>query len=305
MISFLHLLFRLFHHVKSPLTEHSRTSITGYHIGYKKFQEADRTNTAFKTLQVDSASGQHYSQDITGLEKLTKYTVVVQAFNNKGSGPFSDEVIVQTTEFDPPTPPILKVISVTFDSIELEWDPINDGNPVFGYIIKYKKQDEYSWHKQEVSGDVHSHTLVTLDCGSSYHMTITGRNSMGTGRQSETISVKTHGSLPRAPKKEVFISPNSTFLILYLASWMDNDCPIDYFSIQYKSRHTDTWTKLDEGSFVGEKTVFVRNLHTATWYNVWVSARNSAGTTDAEYKIATLTENGGESFRPAKVAVIN
>lgn len=291
------LLSSFIYHVKSPLSEHSRTSISGYHLGYKKSQESDRLNSyAFKTIQVDTSNGQQqqYSQEITGLDKLTKYVVVVQAFNNKGAGPSSDEIIVQTTEFDPPAAPILKVISVTSDSIELEWDTINDGNPVFGYIIKYKKQDEYSWEKHEIIGDLHSHVLITLDCGTSYHITIAGRNSMGIGKQSETISVKTHGSLPRAPKKEAFISPNSTFIILYLASWIDNDCPIDFFSIDYKSRHSDTFTKLDEGSFVGEKTVFIRNLHTATWYNIRVSARNGAGTTNAEYKIATLTENGGK-----------
>jgi hypothetical protein len=35
---------------------------------------------------------------LSGLEKFTKYSVIVQAFNNRGDGPGSDAVIVQTLE---------------------------------------------------------------------------------------------------------------------------------------------------------------------------------------------------------------
>jgi hypothetical protein len=35
---------------------------------------------------------------LSGLEKFTKYSVTVQAFNNRGDGPTSDAVIVQTLE---------------------------------------------------------------------------------------------------------------------------------------------------------------------------------------------------------------
>lgn len=35
---------------------------------------------------------------LSGLEKFTKYSVIVQAFNNRGDGPSCDPVIVQTLE---------------------------------------------------------------------------------------------------------------------------------------------------------------------------------------------------------------
>lgn len=35
---------------------------------------------------------------LSGLEKFTKYSVIVQAFNSRGDGPSSDPVIVQTLE---------------------------------------------------------------------------------------------------------------------------------------------------------------------------------------------------------------
>lgn len=39
-----------------------------------------------------------YNYTLTGLRKYTKYSVVVKAFNNKGDGPGSDPVTVQTLE---------------------------------------------------------------------------------------------------------------------------------------------------------------------------------------------------------------
>ena len=42
------------------------------------------------------------------------------------------------------------------------------------------------------------------------------------------------------------------------------------------------------------ETCIINNLSPASWFNVWITVRNSAGTTDAIYKVATLTENGGK-----------
>lgn len=39
-----------------------------------------------------------YDYRLTGLRKYTQYSVVVKAFNNKGDGPGSDPVTVQTLE---------------------------------------------------------------------------------------------------------------------------------------------------------------------------------------------------------------
>lgn len=39
-----------------------------------------------------------YDYRLTGLRKYSQYSVVVKAFNNKGDGPGSDPVTVQTLE---------------------------------------------------------------------------------------------------------------------------------------------------------------------------------------------------------------
>ena len=42
------------------------------------------------------------------------------------------------------------------------------------------------------------------------------------------------------------------------------------------------------------ETCIINNLTPASWFNIWITIKNSAGTTDAIYKVATLTENGGK-----------
>lgn len=46
-----------------------------------------------------------YDYSLTGLRKYTQYSIVVKAFNNKGDGPGSDPVAVQTLEDGESTPP--------------------------------------------------------------------------------------------------------------------------------------------------------------------------------------------------------
>lgn len=70
-------------------------SIRGYYVGYK----TSGTNDPFIYKTVEVRDGQDRSVDITQLRQATKYSVVVQAFNDKGAGPLSDEVAVRTLEF--------------------------------------------------------------------------------------------------------------------------------------------------------------------------------------------------------------
>lgn len=43
-----------------------------------------------------------------------------------------------------------------------------------------------------------------------------------------------------------------------------------------------------------QEKVSIRDLSPGTWYNIRVTAHNVAGSTVAEYEIATLTMEGGE-----------
>ena len=151
--------------------------------------DTDNEPFIYKTLEMkgqsDHSSSGHISNHpgheisldechLTGLKRFTKYAITVQAFNSKGTGPSSEMIEVQTLQNDPPAPPVLKVSSVSTNSIHLSWsvpgshssgttgsnpmssNPISDSlssstsgqsigdqsvdpNPITGFILHVKK----------------------------------------------------------------------------------------------------------------------------------------------------------------------
>ncbi|RWS17691.1 Down syndrome cell adhesion molecule-like protein Dscam2, partial [Dinothrombium tinctorium] len=278
---------------QSPVNKYIPIKVTGFYVGYKKYQ-ADES-FVFKTVKSEKHEIQ-YSCEITGLSKQTKYAVVVQAFNNKGAGPLSEELIAETAEFDVPQSPLLKVLSVDSTSIKLTWSQsLEEENPIFGYIIRYKKESEHQWHESQLMSDVTSHSLTALQCGTTYLVSMLAFNTLGRGKASDTVFVKTRGAVPIAPEKENFITVNSTYLLLNLNAWLDAGCSIDYFSIQYKQKNSETFVQLPGDSYFIDRIAYIKYLEPATWYDVVIAARNGAGVTEAQYRIATLTESGDSS----------
>lgn len=55
------------------------------------------TNDQYQYKNVEASDGQELSY-LTNLRRLTKYKVIVQAYNNIGAGPRSDEVAATTLE---------------------------------------------------------------------------------------------------------------------------------------------------------------------------------------------------------------
>lgn len=86
-------------HLQAPEAgDEGSASVQGYYVGYKAPDKGGES-FAYKTLDVSELPpGQQLETNIRELKKSTKYVVVVQAFNSKGAGPVSDEVIAQTLE---------------------------------------------------------------------------------------------------------------------------------------------------------------------------------------------------------------
>ncbi|RWS27316.1 Down syndrome cell adhesion molecule-like protein Dscam2 [Leptotrombidium deliense] len=275
-------------------SKHHLVKVTGFYVGYKKYDTKD--SFIFKTVKAIDALETKFTSEINDLTKMSKYVIVVQAYNGKGAGPLSEEVIAETAQFDAPKSPQVKVSSVSSSTINLMWTPFaEEENPIFGYVIKYRKEEEHQWHETQVMPDVTSHSLSAVQCGTTYFISMLAFNTLGRGKQSDTMSVKTRGSVPIAPEKENLIAVNSTYLHLNLNAWIDGDCPIDYFSIQYKPQTMNSFIQLLDEAYLPDKIVPIRNLEPATYYNIWIQARNGAGVTEAQYTTATLTENGDDT----------
>ncbi len=70
--------------------------MTGYYVGYK--EDGKDEPYSYKTLMtLESESPEHFVH-IMNLKKITKYAVVVQAYNEQGKGPMSEPIVAMTSE---------------------------------------------------------------------------------------------------------------------------------------------------------------------------------------------------------------
>ena len=192
----------------------------------------------FKTISVESGSDDINTSTsstaanlievkITDLKKGCKYGVIVQAFNTKGPGPQSEEVVGETMLNDPPPAPVLSVGLVRLSSVELHWT-FNDSSisstyhlfpgdagrspnsevshhsssssssPVLldvsinGYYLHYKSPHS-SWEERQISGQQTSYTFSDLLCGTYYQFYIIAYNNIGKGDPSQVVATKTKG----------------------------------------------------------------------------------------------------------------
>ncbi|XP_053207473.1 cell adhesion molecule DSCAM-like isoform X2 [Panonychus citri] len=281
--------------------------------------DLDERQSSSGSSPSSSSSLLFHSVKIDNLRRSTKYAVIVQAFNSKGPGPQSEEIIAETLINDPPPAPILTIGTFTYSSIELHWSFNEDSLSstkdsstlssqssdilVNGYYIHYKSHRS-DWSEKQVSGLIRSIVMDNLDCGTSYQFYINAYNNLGKGDPSQVIAGKTKGSVPAPPSTELFISTNSTTANLNLASWKSWGCPISHFEIQYKVKHLySDWILVSNQIDGDDKYSLLTDLKPATWYSLLVTAHSDAGPTDREYSFATLTDNGAtisplDSSRP-------
>jgi len=83
---------------KSPRKDLTYGQIKGYYVGYRLASKLEEKEPyIYKTLErVENNLDQECV--LTGLNKFSKYSIIVQAFNSKGAGPASEQIFVQTLE---------------------------------------------------------------------------------------------------------------------------------------------------------------------------------------------------------------
>ncbi|RWS27917.1 cell adhesion molecule-like protein, partial [Leptotrombidium deliense] len=286
--------------------------VEGFSIGYKKIESHGSYvyNTMHTVLKITMDNGQQRFADhlqrrfeytIEKLEKATKYSVVVQAFNSVGTGPYSEEVNAVTFSSDPPKAPLLKVESVTTKSAFIIW-AINeeDESSIHGFHLNYRVDIEKhekglsddSWESVRLPNYQRKHKLTNLKCGTRYVIAIKAFNEVGNGEESSEFKFITNGRAPIAPEKQAFIRSNITFVILMLNAWNDGNCAISHFQVRYKPRQQPDWITHSTYILPAQQNVVIRDLSPGTWHDLSVLVSNDAGETEASYLFATLTTTG-------------
>ncbi|RWS16811.1 Down syndrome cell adhesion molecule-like protein, partial [Dinothrombium tinctorium] len=287
--------------------------IEGFSIGYRRIETRDAYiyNTMHAAIKTEGKNGsrqqdssnfpRRFEYTVDKLEKATKYSIVVQAFNSMGTGPYSDEVTVETFANDPPKAPLLKVDSITTKSVYLSWSILNDDDEssIHGFNLYYRQESSFEsednhlhWKMTRLPSNQRKHKLLDLKCGTRYSAKISGFNEIGNGELSSEIKFNTNGRAPIAADKHSFIRSNITFAILVLNAWGDGNCPISHFNVRYKPRLQPDWITFSSNIVPVQRTVIIRDLNPGTWYDLAVTVSNDAGETEATYLFATLTKTG-------------
>lgn len=293
-----------------------------------------------------SLPSDRYEAHLTNLQRSTRYTAYVRAFNSKGRGPPSEQVTVKTLDDVPPTAPSLFIEKTSPSSVTIAWNYLNSiqstSNSVSQFILYYKKQHSPhgDWIERPISTKDTSYRVEQLDCGTSYEFYMTAHNSVGKSEPSSPVVGSTLGSSPVSPKSsDLLAKVYATECVLNLSTWRTNECPIKEFAVRIRvksesafksewilltSKHSMSSTlssslhgdlpvnsqvstsssassllvlpssvpsssiSLTTGSFSqSENYFFIRNLMPQSLYEIEVTARNQAGTTQAQYEFNT------------------
>ncbi|XP_035205643.1 Down syndrome cell adhesion molecule-like isoform X9 [Stegodyphus dumicola] len=176
---------------KAPPREHWNGRLLGYYVGHKRHQSME----PFAYHTVPAGRSTHADYRLTRLQKATRYSVVVKAFNSVGSGPESHEILVETSDKDSLKPPHLYVSETSDTAALLEWEHPRDlpENVFTHYMVYYRPGAEGSWHSVHVPSKDKRFKLTSLESGTKYQVYLTAYSESGVSDPSDTLTLLTEG----------------------------------------------------------------------------------------------------------------
>ncbi|KAM7342874.1 Down syndrome cell adhesion molecule 1 isoform 4-T6 [Cochliomyia hominivorax] len=228
-------------------------------------------------------------------------SLLIKSVNRQDAGDYTchaensiakDSITHKLIVLAPPMSPQVTLSATTTDSLTVKLKPHEgDTAPLHGYTLHYKPEFG-EWETAEVSVDAQKYTIENLLCGSRYQVYATGFNNIGAGEASDILNTRTKGYKPKLPEKSRFIEVSSNSVSLHFKAWKDGGCPMSHFVVENKKRDQIEWNQISN-NVKPDNNYVVLDLEPATWYNLRITAHNSAGFTVAEYDFATLTVTGG------------
>ncbi|XP_046991954.1 Down syndrome cell adhesion molecule-like protein Dscam2 [Schistocerca americana] len=244
----------------------------------------------YKKKTMKSSPGFTILQDSLKIAKLEKrndgnYSCVAKNLFGE------DQIMYQIIVLLPPESPILEVVDSDHNSFEMKWMiPKDGGTTLQGYVLNYK-HEHGSWEEVLLEAERTSHILKNLRCGGTYQAYITAHNNVGSSHPSPTVTVITKGTRPKIPNYKSMVTSNATSLSLHLQTWPDGGCPILYFVVEYRILKSNAkWILINNSA--PSRNFLIRDLQPATWYELRITAHNSAGSTTAHFTSATTTVLG-------------
>ncbi|XP_011331013.2 Down syndrome cell adhesion molecule-like protein Dscam2 isoform X5 [Ooceraea biroi] len=295
----------------SPDLRHG--DIQGFNVGYR---ETSSNNLSYNFSAV-SGDGEEGGGELrlTGLRPYTRYTLVVQAYNQIGPGPLSEPLLTQTLEDVPSMPPSdVRCAALSSQSLQVSWQPppnTHSNGIIQGYKLNYEPILADAWRGVDEIEVRKTSTLTMVLTGlrryTNYSIQVLAHTRIGDGVPSAMIYCQTEEDVPGSPAdiKVVVSSPQALFI-----SWLP---PLDPNGVITKYI---LYTRLvDGGEFKHGKrqlpatsTNFeATDLQQHVEYQFWVTGSTRVGEGQSSRVVAQVPTNrvparitsfGGHVVRP-------
>ncbi|KAH0954098.1 hypothetical protein HN011_010881, partial [Eciton burchellii] len=206
-----------------PLPELRHGDIQGFNVGYR---ETSSNNPSYNFSAV-SGDGEEGGGELrlTGLRPYTRYTLVVQAYNQVGPGPLCEPLLTQTLEDVPSMPPgDVRCAALTSQSLQVSWQPppnTHSNGIIQGYKLNYEPILADAWRGVDEMEIRKTSALTTVLTGlrryTNYTIQVLAYTRIGDGVPSAMIYCQTEEDVPGSPAdiKVVVSSPQALFI-----SWL-------------------------------------------------------------------------------------
>ncbi|XP_033224907.1 Down syndrome cell adhesion molecule-like protein Dscam2 [Belonocnema kinseyi] len=267
-----------------PLPELRHGDVQGFNIGYR---ETSSGNPSYNFTSV-SGDGEEGGGELrlSGLRPYTRYTLVVQAYNQVGSGPLSEPLATQTLEDVPSTPPEdVRCAALTSQSLQVSWQPPPSSHTngiIQGYKLHYEPMLAESWRAVDEMEVRKTNALTTVLTGlrkyTNYSIQVLAFTRVGDGVPTRVAYCHTEEDVPGSPAdiKVVVSSPQALFI-----SWLP---PLEPNGIITKynlyTRVVDGREELNHGkrTLTAANTVFeATGLQQHVEYQFWVTGSTRVG----------------------------
>ncbi|CAL7944962.1 unnamed protein product [Xylocopa violacea] len=297
-----------------PLPELRHGDIQGFNVGYRETSSANPSYN-FSSVSGDGEEGGAELR-LTGLRPYTKYTLVVQAYNQVGSGPLSEPSVTQTLEDVPSAPPEdVRCAALTSQSLQVSWQPppnTHSNGIIQGYKLHYEPILADMWRSVDEMEVRKTNTLTTVLTGlrkyTNYTIQVLAFTRVGDGVPTTVTYCQTEEDVPGSPAdiKVVVSSPQALFI-----SWLP---PLEPNGIITKynlyTRVVDGREELNHGkkTLPATNTYFeATDLQQHVEYQFWVTGSTRVGEGQSSRVAAQVPTNrvparitsfGGHVVRP-------
>ncbi|CAH2009909.1 unnamed protein product [Acanthoscelides obtectus] len=299
-----------------PVPELRNGEIQGFNVGYRT---ASQIAYNFTSVTGDGEDGGEAL--LSGLAKYTRYTIVVQAFNEVGAGPLSDSVNVQTMEDVPSMPPQdVRCAALTSQSLQVSWQPPSTDHSngiVQGYKLTYEPVVDDNWRGNDEMETRKTTALTTVITGlrkfTNYSLQVLAFTKVGDGVFTPVVFCQTEEDVPGPPADIKAVASGSQSLKV---SWLP---PVEPNGIITKytlyRRGLDGHQEVDGGKQTvsgAHTTAEVGTVRPHQEYQFWVTASTRIGegqsskvvTQQAKQRIpARIISFGGLIVRPWRSSV--